>query len=74
MTARNVAKELGIDEVHANLLPEDKARIVMNLNRQDISLLLLVMELMIVRRLPLPILGLPWVLVQILRLKRLMLY
>lgn len=28
VTARNVAKELGIDEVHANLLPEDKARIV----------------------------------------------
>lgn len=28
VTARNVAKELGIDEVHANMLPEDKARIV----------------------------------------------
>lgn len=28
VTAKNVAKELGIDEVHANLQPEDKARIV----------------------------------------------
>ncbi|MGL5449995.1 MAG: HAD-IC family P-type ATPase, partial [Lactococcus cremoris] len=28
VTARNVAKELGIDEVHANLLPEEKAGIV----------------------------------------------
>lgn len=31
LTARTVAKELGIDEVHAEVLPEDKARLISEL-------------------------------------------
>lgn len=33
-TARHIARELGIDEVHADILPEDKARIVSGLMAQ----------------------------------------